>query len=309
MVSIKEDGLPDVGVIVGRFQVPDLHEGHRDVLDFVCERHHKVIVFLGLTATKISTPDNPLDFQARKQMIAAEYPEVDVLYIEDMWSDALWSKRLDGQIANVVTPGQTVMLYGSRESFIDHYEGKHPTTELEAEHKVSGTEVRNEIRRNRPDADPSWRRGAVHAAFARFPIAYTTVDIAVFNEAEDRIALGRKPNEPMWRLPGGFSEPHTDNFEADARREVQEELNLSITDPVYIGSFRMDDWRYRGERDKIKSLLFTAKVQFGQLRGGDDIEEAKWFEVERDLREPGAIDQLIMPNHRQLVEAVLSRVS
>lgn len=303
MAQVKQEPIPDVGVIVGRFQVPDLHEGHRDVLDYVAGRHDKVILFLGLTDTGISTESNPLDFMARKQMIEAEYPEFSILYIKDMWSDEIWSKRLDEQIATVCSPMQSVMLYGSRDSFLDHYQGRHPKQELEADFKVSGTEIRTQIKRNRPVNSPEWRMGATWAAQARFPVTYPTVDIAIFNEAADQLLVVKKPHEPLWRLPGGFAEPSSESFEADARREAQEETNLSITDPKYVGSFKIDDWRYRGERDKIKTLLFVAKKMFGDVRADDDVEHAKWMDVTVLGQN---VETHIMPNHVPLVEAALA---
>lgn len=315
MVSIKEEPVPDVGVLVGRFQVPDLHEGHRDILDYVGMRHDKAVVFLGNNATKISTIQNPLDFQARKQMIVAEYPEFEVLYIEDMWSDKLWSAQLDRQIANVVGPRQSVMLYGSRESFLDHYVGRHPTQELEAEKKLSGTAIRDEVRRSRSKDSPIWREGAIWAANQRFDTTYTTVDIAVFSEDGKRIVLGRKEHENLWRLPGGFAEPWSESFEQDARREAHEELNIEITEPVYVASFKVDDWRYQAERDKIKTLLFAAKHFSGRVVGADDLPEADWFDVRPDGEILvgsngiiGNIDSLVMPNHRPFVRAAIEHV-
>lgn len=298
MAVPKREQLPDVGVIVGRFQVPDLHEGHCDVIEYVCDNHDKVIVFLGVSPIK-ATAENPLDFQARKQMLEAAYPErLDILYINDRYSDEVWSRGLDEQIHHLLTANQTAILYGGRDSFIDHYKGQFPTQELEAEEKVSGTEIRNEVGKKRTKASVEWREGATWAALARFPTTYTTVDIAIFNEDETRILLGRKPDEGLWRLPGGFADPASETFEQDARREAQEETNLSITDPKYVGSFKIDDWRYKGERDKIKTLLFRAKKQFGDARAGDDIAEVKWFSVD-DL----ALAD-IMPNHRVLVAKV-----
>lgn len=298
-VPKRDDDVPDVGIIVGRFQVPDLHDGHRDVIDYVCDQHDKVIVFLGVSPIK-ATAENPLDFQARRQMLEAAYPErLDVLYINDMNSDELWSRNLDDQISHLLTASQTALLYGGRDSFISHYSGKHPTQELEAEDKVSGTEIRKEVGKKRTKASVEWREGATWSAFARFPATYPTVDIAIFNEDKSMILLGRKPHEDLWRLPGGFAEPTSESFEQDARREAEEETNLSITDPEYIGSFKIDDWRYRGERDKIKTLLFRAKRQFGEPKAGDDLDEVKWFDV-NDLN----LTQ-IMPNHRILLEAVV----
>ena len=39
----------DVGVIVGRFQVPELHFAHRDLIESVMAKHGKTIIVLGLS--------------------------------------------------------------------------------------------------------------------------------------------------------------------------------------------------------------------------------------------------------------------
>lgn len=299
MVSLPEDILPDVGVLVGRFQVPSLHDGHLDVLDFVAERHDKVILFLGVNGSGQSTRMNPLDFQAREQMIREEYPEFTILYIEDQPSDAYWSRTLDRQISQQTNASQTVMLYGSRDSFISHYEGKHPAQELEAEQKISGTEIRNEVKRQRPKNSREWREGVVYGTFDRFPVSYTTVDIAIFNEDETAILLGQKEFETLWRLPGGFTEPWSATFEQDARREAMEETNLEVTEPIYVGSYMINDWRYRSEVDKIKTVLFRCRIQFGKAEGGDDLPRVQWFNLtDLDLKRD------VMPSHHHLLEAL-----
>lgn len=298
MRSAKNGPAHDVGVIVGRFQVPSLHEGHLEVIEHVCEQHDKVLLFLGLSPATPST-SNPLDFQARKQMIETEFPEIIVGYLKDTAQDDVWTRNLDQQIDALTHANQTVKLYGSRDSFLDHYQGKHETEELEAEHKVSGKEIRKEIERRGTKASEEWREGATWACMARYAVTWTTVDIAIFNEDETRILLARKPDERKWRLPGGFADPTSETFETDARREAMEETALTITDPQYVGSFRIDDWRYRGERDQIKTILFKARKRFGDIRAGDDVEEVRWVDVTQvDLDD-------IVDNHRQLIEAVI----
>lgn len=37
----------EIGVMICRFQVPELHPVHRKLLDTVCGNHKKVILFLG----------------------------------------------------------------------------------------------------------------------------------------------------------------------------------------------------------------------------------------------------------------------
>jgi bifunctional NMN adenylyltransferase/nudix hydrolase len=282
----------DVGVIVGRFQVPQLHDAHRELIEHVCSAHDKVVIFLGLSPIP-GTRENPLDFQARRQMLSEAFPQVEVLYIKDMVSDAVWSDKLDGMIEDVVTPHQTVCLYGGRESFIDRYHGSYKTCELISDRYINaGTEIRKQIAQGRTGPSADFRRGAVWNAYNRFPTAFATVDVAVFDMT--KILLVRKPYEDQWRLPGGFVEPGT-TLEANARREVQEETGVAITDPVYVGSTPIDDWRYRNEVDKITTTLFMANRLSGSPRPDDDVAEARWFEVDE------VTDKDLVPNHRVLM--------
>lgn len=285
----------DIGVLVGRFQVHELHDAHRDLIQYVCDRHEKVVIFLGLSPLMNST-NNPLDFEARKQMILDVFPEVNVLYIKDTTSDEAWSKRLDSMVNDHRTPGQTVILYGGRDSFIAHYKGLFETQELMQDTFRSGTEVRRAIARSRTKASADFRAGVIWASQSRFPTAYQTVDIAILDG--DRILLGRKHSDgEHYRLIGGFSDPRTETLELDAKREVREETGLDIGDLRYIGSRRVDDWRYRNEPDCIKTALFTAKYLHGRPTPGDDIDEVKWFTF--DDRYP--LDNVIVPTHRPLM--------
>lgn len=310
MAHEKKGPIPDVGALVGRFQVPELHDGHREVLNFVSERHDHMIVVLGNNATGIATAENPLDYKSREQMIEAEYPEATIFYIEDEWSDIHWSKKLDGLIQGALgSPLQSVQLYGGRDSFISHYHGKWPTQELEADAKVSATQIRAEVRKRRPDDDVAFRRGSVYTANRRFPTTYTTVDIAVFNDGLTEILLGRKPREDKWRLCGGFAEPHSPDFESDAAREALEELNITVTQPIYVASQFIDDWRYKGERDKIKTILFAAKRKDGEVVAGDDIEAAEWFKIDKEFGDYTLNGQrvvsAVMENHVSLVNKAI----
>lgn len=296
----------DVGVIVGRFQVHELHDAHRDLIQYVCDQHEKVVIFLGLSPLMVSS-NNPLDFESRKQMILAEFPDANVLYIKDQPSDEVWSRKLDEMVGDVLTPSQSCVLYGGRDSFIEHYTGRYPTRELVQSQFFSGTAQRKAIARSRAKASPEFRAGVIWASQSRFPTAYTTVDVAIFKRSDrmtcsgpgdgyltTKILLGRKPNESLYRLPGGFSDPTTPSFEQDARREAAEETGVEIGDLRYIGSRVQEDWRYRNEPDCIKTMLFTAKYVFGRPTPGDDIEEVRWFDF--PVR-----PELVVPAHRPLM--------
>lgn len=295
-------GPRDVGVVVGRFQVDELHEAHKQLIDHVCEQHDKVVIVLGVSPLW-STRVNPLDFEARKQMILAVYPHVTVVYVQDSHSDEVWSARLDRIVRDLTTPAQSVVIYGGRDSFIDHYFGKYDTRELEQDTWVSmsGTDVRRRISTARTRDSSDFRAGVVWSAYSRFPACYTTVDVAIMNlQREPQILLGRKEHEDLFRLIGGFVEPSSESFEQDARREVMEETGIEVGNLRYVGSFKIDDWRYRREVDKIKTLLFTAEYVFGAPNPGDDIVEVRWFKM------AGLRPDHVMPPHRPLIEKILT---
>lgn len=288
----------DVGVIVGRFQVPALHDAHREIFDHVIDEHGKVLVFLGVSPLWV-TQENPLDFEARKQMILEAYPDVNVFYIKDVHDDALWSKRLDEMIQSVLSPAQSAVLYGGRDSFINHYTGGFPTREFQQETWVSGSEVRKQISRRSTKASADFRAGVIWAASNKYPTAYPTVDIAIYHdERREKVLLGRKPDERQFRFIGGFATPESDSYEDDAAREVMEEAGIEVRNIAYLGSFKIDDWRYRPEVDKIKTLFFEAFIVGGTPRPGDDIAEVKWFNV-ADL----SADQIV-PTHLPLLQRI-----
>jgi bifunctional NMN adenylyltransferase/nudix hydrolase len=292
----------DVGVVIGRFQVPELHDAHTSLIQHVCEQHDKVVILLGLSPLMVTT-ENPLDFESRKQMILDEFPNVTVLYVRDQWSDELWSRRVDEVIEDVTTPAQTVVLYGGRDSFIGHYKGRYPSRELEQDTYVrfSGTEFRKQVASGSVRHSPDFRAGVVWAAHSTFPTVYTCVDVLVISPNTDKILLGRKKDEDKYRLFGGFTDPASESFEADARREVMEEAGISVEQLEYVNSFNVDDWRYRKERDRIRTLLYHAVIGAAERpRPGDDIYEVRWFDANLD------IDRVVMENHRPLVRAALN---
>lgn len=274
----KEEPPTEVGVIVGRFQSPYLHEAHVELIKSVCATHEKVIIFLGLSPLK-GTFNHPLDFESRKQMITREFPDVIVVYIKDVPCDALWSQNLDRQIRDLVAPRQKVTLYGSRDSFIPYYSGEFKTQELVSSRIISATSIRQKAASKVIDS-PKFRAGVVWGVANRYPTVFTTVDICIFNEDKTQVLLGKKPNEAKYRFIGGFSDVNSESFEEDARREVYEEVQIELSDLTYRGSALIDDWRFRKECDKIKTLFFTGIYSYGKVTPSDDIAEAKWFSLD-----------------------------
>ena len=143
MEKVKEY---NIGVVVGRFQVHELHEAHKHLIDQVVSSHRKSIIFLGVPKV-VGTKKNPLDFDTRKRMIQSPYPDVLILSLPDKPNDYDWVNELDSRIREIYPLGE-VLLYGGRDSFIPFYKnggGHFDTKELEQHTFVSGTEVRKLI--------------------------------------------------------------------------------------------------------------------------------------------------------------------
>ena len=112
----------DIGVIIGRFQVHELHEAHQNLINEVCKNHKKVIIFIGDNAHIPRSKRNPLGYKERELMIKQMYPNVTIMPLQDRRLDDVWSKQLDSRIREVYPTG-SVLLYGGRDSFISHYKG------------------------------------------------------------------------------------------------------------------------------------------------------------------------------------------
>lgn len=303
----------DLGVIVGRFQTPCLHESHKALFDYVCSKHKKVICFLGLSPI-LGTARNPMDFHQRKVMINEDYPDVQCLYIKDCPSNEVWVKTLDSMITDMMMPLQVPLLYGSRDSFIKTYRengGRFDTEELESSSFISATQVRKETSRSIV-ANENVRIGMVLASQMRYPTAFTTIDVAIMDKDRTKIWLGRKDNETLFRFIGGFSDPRTISLEEDVIRETMEETHIEIGEPIYIYSTLIDDWRYRSETDKIKTTFWIADRIGGDPQPDDDIAEIRCFDIADFCYEEGYAPilepyklNMIVHGHRKLMTKLL----
>jgi len=290
----------EVGIIIGRFQIPELHEVHKEIIQRVIDSHPRVLLFIGLAPDSCRcTYNNPLDFVTRRAMIQKEYPNIEIHYIKDQPEDSTWSKDLDTQIGNFTGVGQKVVLYGGRDSFIPHYSGKYPVVELAASKIVSGKEIRKNVGiKSKNTAE--FREGVIWAVENQWPSALPTVDIAIIDRNGRRLLLGRKPGESQRRFPGGFAKETSLCYEDDAKRETAEETSLEVDNITYLASFNINDWRYRNERNKIKTLFFVADYIYGSPVAGDDLAEIMWVSFD-DLRK---VD--IRPGHRPLIDCLIA---
>ncbi|RYY92167.1 MAG: NUDIX domain-containing protein [Chitinophagaceae bacterium] len=267
--------MEPAAVIVARFQTPRLHEGHRFLVETVGARHRKLVVVLGVAPLKGSRRD-PFDFFTRERMLRAAWPSLTVLPLPDHPSDAAWSQDLD-RLLQLAFPGESFLLYGSRDSFLPHYSGSLPVCELPAQEGPSATELRRDLAGEVRDSE-DFRCGVNYACQNRYLQVFPTVDVALLRRNRSEVLLGRKPGRKEWRFPGGFADPADASFEDAARRELAEECSDLETGALqYLGSARIDDWRYRSVPDKILTLLFATDLVYGTPRAADDLETLSWF--------------------------------
>ena len=299
-MEIKTNINPDdfeIGVVMARFQVHKLHEGHIKLLDKVHQHHKKVIIFLGVP-TISNTKSNPLDFATRKAMIQELYPTAIILPHKDQRSDEKWSVSLDNEI-RMPFGDLTAVLYGSRDSFLPHYKGRYPVIELITDVFYSGTEARKEVSREIIGTE-DFRAGVIHATYAQRPVTYPTVDVCAYND-KGQILMAKKPNENLFRFVGGFVDRTDHSWEHAAKREFIEETGgCEIGEIKYVCSGQINDWRYAKCESGIMTTLFLGKFLWGAIQPSDDIASLHWLDPNTINHETD-----VMPEHQHLFVQLL----
>jgi bifunctional NMN adenylyltransferase/nudix hydrolase len=148
---------------------------------------------------------------------------------------------------------------------------------------VSATEIRNSVSK-RVERSREFRAGVIYACYNTFDFVHPVIDVAIMNEDESMVLLGRKKDEHKFRFVGGFADVTDQSLEQSVRREAYEETGLEIGDIQYITSLKINDWRYRNDKERsVMTSFFKAKKIFGggSEKANDDIVEVKWFNIDR----------------------------
>lgn len=293
----------DLGVVIGRFQVPYLHDGHKRLISTVRALHAKYLIFVGVSAT-LGTTKDPLDYVTRMKMIQDEFPDAIILPIKDEPSDESWSKHLDLAIRDVFPLG-TVRLYAGRDSFIPSYSGKFPTFEFPDLNDIDGTAIR-ELISKKTILTKEGREGWIHAIYNQYDRVYPTIDVAIVEKEgkQKSVILGKKPGFKGLVFIGGFVGTEDVSLEEAALREAMEETGSAVEPGTltYVGSFRIDnDWRYKGRKEKIMTSLFRVPYLYGSTyaKGTEEFEHFQMYPLNKETY------FLVDPIHRDLFKALL----
>ncbi len=295
----------DIGVLIGRWQVPELHDAHQKLIEKVIEKHKKILILVGVTST-LGTKNDPLDYPTRtglfKKYLLA-YPEKIIIEpVQDVpGNDEKWSTNLDN-IIRTIFPLGSVCLYGGRESFIDSYTTKtFDTYEYNIITPYSGTLVREETGKSIVESS-DFRKGVIYASQNKWPQMFQTVDIAVVRKEKNKYfaLMGIKKNRSAFAFPGGFVDPKDDSLESAAIRELYEEIDVSVDEEglKYVGSTKINDYRYRGE-EKIITAFFYAPYISGGSTIIDEFTEVEWIEVKDENSDK------VSETHLPLFEALI----
>jgi len=279
MIYNYEETTPssEIGVIIGRFQVDNLHEGHINLIQNVVDRHERVLILIGTTEL-MSTKRNPLDYVSRELMIKEKFPNVFTSPIQDKsYSNDEWSKSVDTTIRKTFQRG-SILLYGSRDSFIDYYSGKFNCVELPSVYTKSGTDIRERVSNGLYNSI-DFRAGCIYSFYNVFDKAEVCVDGIIFDKDKQRVLLGKKNGRTAYQFIGGFVDTSDDNFTTAIRREVHEETGILIDTFERIGDMKVQDSRFASEVNKLFTTVFVGYYVHGRPIPQDDIDELRWFLV------------------------------
>jgi len=286
-----------VGVGVGRFQVDELHAGHRYVLDAIHERHPNTMCVVVGSTGGLPTPTDPLPYSAVEAMIKEAYPDATVIeqFDHPLSSDS-WSIDLDQKLRGRF-PDQRIVLYGGRDSFIPHYSGTLETVELPGDLPISGTERRAGI--EFPNTCEG-RSALIHAARTRYPINYRTVDLAIIDPARDQVLMiGKNVHGGAVSFTGGYNDRKGEtDLEAVLREQGEEIPGINISRPRLLGTLPINDPRYRRSHDGVVTTFFLAYYRGGEPKAADDADWVRWV-TRSDLL------KTVVPWHQGLVQMLL----
>lgn len=298
-----------VGVVIGRFQVPQLTPAHAELLATVGAQNAHIVVLLGVSPNDGRSAENPLTYNQRLALFRDRGIHA-VLPLEDRPENDEWSANVDRLLKFSYPPDRyEVTLYGGRLSFREAYTGAYPVTPIECKNTSSGTEARDRITESQIEG---FLQGQIYAMQTQFPRVYPTVDTIVWRTTPENgwnveVLLIKRGDNGEWGFIGGFVDPQDESYERAARREVYEEVGLTAESGLKcVGSVKVNDWRYRGTRDGIMTTLFTMQYSFGPVVPNPqevaDYQWVKWEDIDGILSKTHsplwrvAADQILAQN-------------
>lgn len=276
----------DIGILVARFQVDELHKGHLHVIEQVVKNHDKVIIFLGVTEFT-GLRNNALDFSTRKYMIQEKYPDINILPIPNNRDNTEWAKKLDERIREVYKHGD-VLLYGGRDSFIPHYikgGGIFDTTEIDSIPEYSGTDIRNKISKKEKKSK-DFRTGVIFNAYNTHSRVFINVSGVIISNDGKKVLMEKRIGESKFRFIGDMLRPKHESTETALKSIIRNRvgMNFELNKGKILFSQKINDWRLRDEQDSMMVILHEFVHSYGGIIPGQGVDKLKWFSFD-ELKE------------------------
>lgn len=115
----------------------------------------------------------------------------------------------------------------------------------------------------------------------QYPHPAVTTDCVIFGyDLREGLSIllvqrGIDPFKGRWAFPGGFLRMNED-ADTGARRELMEETGFEAESITQFGAFTAVD---RDPRERVITIAYLALVRKGDVQGGDDAADARWFPV------------------------------
>lgn len=285
-----------LGVIIGRFQVPSPHDGHKLLINTAIEQSDKVIVLIG-SVNRSPSPRNPFSYQARKQAILKEYPNVQCFPLNDyMYNDSQWITDVVTTISKHKMPADKVTLFGHFKKGNDYLKWfpQYKNVNVQSNIQISGEVVRQQSVAYLPETvrDDIEYYKKEQALFSSYPFKETlnfNCADAVLECAGHILLIRRKfaPGRESWALPGGFKNSN-ETFLECALRELQEETNVRVPEKVLRGSIvnsKLFDNPNRSEGIPRNTFAVhividvDANGELPRANGRSDASETRWLAI------------------------------
>ena len=115
----------------------------------------------------------------------------------------------------------------------------------------------------------------------QYPHPAVTTDCVIFGyDIREGLSVllvqrGIDPFKGQWAFPGGFLRMDED-ADTCARRELLEETGFKAASFIQFGTFSDVN---RDPRERVITIAYMALVRKGDVQGGDDAADARWFPV------------------------------
>ena len=115
----------------------------------------------------------------------------------------------------------------------------------------------------------------------KYPHPAVTTDCVIFGyDLREGLSVllierGIDPFKGQWAFPGGFLQMDED-ADTCARRELFEETGFKAASFIQFGTFSDVN---RDPRERVITIAYMALVRKGDVQGGDDAADARWFPV------------------------------